>query len=112
MTSDASYRFERGVDVEIAPRALERVAQIVIALAGGSVEGSPIDLRPSAPARTQIALRTSRVSQVLGSDIPADKIHRYLTSIGFELIHGDDEHSGVGVPSWRSDVIEEIDVIE
>jgi phenylalanyl-tRNA synthetase beta chain len=112
MNTDASYRFERGVDVEIAPRALERVAQLVIALAGGAIEGSPIDLRLGGATRTQIALRSSRVSQVLGADISVDDIHRHLTSIGFELMRGDKEHSGVTVPSWRPDVTDEIDLIE
>jgi phenylalanyl-tRNA synthetase beta chain len=112
MNSDASYRFERGVDVEIAPVALERVAQLVIALAGGGVEGSPVDLRASDVGRTQIALRTSRVFHVLGAEIPVDEIHRHLTSIGFRFMRGDKEHSGVSVPSWRSDVTAEVDLIE
>ena len=112
MNTDASYRFERGVDVEIAGRALERVAQLIIALAGGTIEGSPIDVRASDAGRTQIALRTSRVSQVLGADVSVDEIHRHLTSIGFQLMRGDAEHSGVSVPSWRSDVTAEVDLIE
>ena len=64
MNSDASYRFERGVDVEIAPRALERVAQLVIALAGGAIDGSPIDLRSSTRRgrKSRCAPRASRRS--------------------------------------------------
>ena len=112
MSSDAAYRFERGVDVEVAPKALERVAQLVIALAGGSVEGSPIDLRSTDPVVTQIALRTSRVSQVLGADIDAEAIDRHLSGIGFTVRRGDKEHAGATVPSWRGDVTAEIDLIE
>jgi phenylalanyl-tRNA synthetase beta chain len=112
MSSDAAYRFERGVDVEIAPRAVERVAQLVIALAGGSIDGSPIDIRSQPPEVRQIALRTSRVAQVLGAEIPADEIDRHLTGIGFRVLRGDDEHAGAGVPSWRGDVVAEIDLVE
>lgn len=112
MNTDASYRFERGVDIEIAPRALERVAQLLVALSGGEIDGSPIDLRSSGPARTQIALRTSRIAQVLGATISVDETQRHLTSIGFEFMRGDAEHSGVRVPSWRSDVTAEVDLIE
>jgi phenylalanyl-tRNA synthetase beta chain len=112
MTTDASYRFERGVDVELAPKALERVAQLIVALAGGAVDGLPVDLRSNDPTARQIALRTSRVVQVLGARLPADEIDRHLKSIGFTVLRGDKEHAGAAVPSWRSDVVDEIDLIE
>jgi phenylalanyl-tRNA synthetase beta chain len=112
MSTDASYRFERGVDVDLAPQALERVTQIIIALAGGEVDGAPVDIRPTPAEPKQIALRTSRVTQVLGDDIPAADIDRYLSSVGFEMKRGDAEHGGALVPSWRLDVTDEIDLVE
>jgi phenylalanyl-tRNA synthetase beta chain len=112
MSSDASYRFERGVDVDLAPQALERVTQIIIALAGGEVDGAPVDIRPVPASPRQIALRTSRVTQVLGDEIPAADIDRYLSNVGFEMQRGDDEHGGALVPSWRLDVTDEIDLVE
>jgi phenylalanyl-tRNA synthetase beta chain len=112
MTSDASYRFERGVDLEIGPRALDRVAQIIIGIAGGSVDGAPVDLRVSRPISARIPLRTSRVTQLLGARIDVHDIERYLTAIGFRFFGGDAEHSGVEPPSWREDVVAEVDVIE
>ena len=112
MSSDASYRFERGIDYELAPKALERVAQIIIGLAGGSVDGAPIDVPVSPPEAIRIPLRTSRVTQLLGTRIDVDDMDSYLSSIGFKFVRGDAEHSGVGPPSWRADVIDEVDVIE
>lgn len=112
MSTDASYRFERGVDVELAPAALERVTQIIIALAGGEVDGTPVDIRTADSAVRQIALRTSRVTQVLGEEIPAAEIDRYLSGIGFQMKRGDAEHGGAIVPSWREDVTDEIDLVE
>jgi phenylalanyl-tRNA synthetase beta chain len=112
MSSDAAYRFERGVDVEVAPRALERVAQLVLALAGGSVEGEPIDIRSQPAAISQIALRTSRVTQVLGTEIAAKEIDHHLKGIGFAVLRGDKEHAGVSVPPWRADIVAEIDLVE
>jgi phenylalanyl-tRNA synthetase beta chain len=112
LITEASHRFERGVDVDIAPQALERVTQIIIALAGGEVDGAPVDIRPVPAEPRQIALRTSRVTQVLGDEIPAAKIDRYLSSIGFEMQRGDAEHGGALVPSWRLDVTDEIDLVE
>jgi phenylalanyl-tRNA synthetase beta chain len=112
MTTDASYRFERGVDVELAPMALERVTQIIIALAGGEVDGTPVDIRAASAEVRQIALRTSRVAQVLGDEIPGSDIDRYLSGIGFQMKRGDAEHGGAIVPSWRGDVVDEIDLVE
>lgn len=112
MNTDASYRFERGVDVELGSKALERVAQLVIALAGGSIDGAPIDLRTRPTSPSQIALRSSRVLQVLGTTISSTEMDRHLGAIGFAVLRGDAEHAGAMVPSWRFDVIEEIDLIE
>ncbi|MGH7621046.1 MAG: phenylalanine--tRNA ligase subunit beta, partial [Gemmatimonadaceae bacterium] len=111
MATDASYRFERGVDIELAARALERVAQLIVLTAGGAVDGAPVDLahRP-APTR-RVELRTERVARVLGERVEADVSARLLASIGFDV-----DRSGsnltVTIPSWRGDVSAEIDLIE
>ena len=108
MSTDASYRFERGVDVEVAPMALERVARLIVGLAGGRIDGSPVDLvhEPSSPRR--VALREARVGSLLGEPVGADEIAKVLRSVGFTV--GRD--LTVEVPSWRSDVSAEVDLIE
>lgn len=108
MSTDASYRFERGVDVEIAPQALERVARIIVALAGGRVDGAPVDLvyEPAGPRRVQ--LREARVGALLGEPVGAEEVARLLQSIGFKVA----ADLAVDVPSWRSDVAGEVDLIE
>jgi phenylalanyl-tRNA synthetase beta chain len=111
MSTDASYRFERGVDVELAPRALERVAKLIMLVAGGTIDGAPADLaHEPAPAR-RVALRSERVSRVLGDPIAPETMAGLLGAIGFEV-----ERTGDGllatVPSWRSDVAAEVDLIE
>lgn len=111
LSTDASYRYERGVDLEIGPRALERVAQLIVLLAGGSIEGAPVDLAYARPEAKQIKLRTSRVAKVLGEQLSADEIDALLQSIGFDVHrHGSDFE--VTVPTWRSDVTAEVDLIE
>ncbi len=114
LSTDASYRFERGVDVELGPKALERVAQIIVLVAGGSVAGAPVDLSgpsPKATKRESIVVRPSRVSAVLGSPVSGGEIEALLRSIGFELqLAGD--HLRVTAPSWRLDVSAEVDLIE
>lgn len=111
LSSDASYRFERGVDLEIAPRALERVAQLIVALAGGRIDGAPVDLAYERPTPARIALRTSRVAKLLGEPLAAAEIENLLRSIGFDVDQAGDDLS-VAPPSWRGDVVLEADLIE
>jgi phenylalanyl-tRNA synthetase beta chain len=113
LSTDASYRFERGVDVVHAPRALARVTALVIALAGGGVAASPVDLYAGDPDRTPIVFRTSRLARVLGVALPAERIAELLRGIGCQA---DVEDGGAAVhvvaPSWRQDILAEIDLVE
>ena len=111
LSTDASYRFERGVDVEIAPRALERVAQLIVLLAGGRIDGTPVDLAHARTTESEITLRTSRVARLLGEALRADEIASLLQSIGFETVAAG-EDLRVRPPSWRGDVTAEVDLIE
>jgi phenylalanyl-tRNA synthetase beta chain len=114
LSTDASYRFERGVDVEIGPKALERVAQIIVLLAGGSVAGAPVDLTGPSPKparRESIAVRPTRVSALLGTPVSAGEIEILLRGVGFDIQLAE-EHLRVTPPSWRQDVSLEVDLIE
>lgn len=111
LSTDASYRFERGVDIEIAPRALERVAQLIVLLAGGTIDGAPVDLGYSKPEVKPITLRTARVARLLGDYLPPDEIEALLRSIGFDADRVGEDFS-VRPPSWRTDVTAEVDLIE
>jgi phenylalanyl-tRNA synthetase beta chain len=111
LSTDASYRFERGVDLAIAPRALERVANLIVLLAGGAIDGSAVDLAYLPADPTIITLRTRRVATLLGETLGTDEIMSLLGSIGFDPVrHGDDVR--VTVPTWRGDVKAEVDLIE
>jgi phenylalanyl-tRNA synthetase beta chain len=112
LSTDASYRFERSVDVGLAPRALERVAQLIVLLAGGSVEGAPVDLAYEATERATITLREQRVAKLLGESIEAGKITSYLERVGFDVNAASNNSFEVKVPSWRGDVTSEVDLIE
>ena len=114
LSTDASYRFERGVDLELGPKALERLAQIIMLVAGGSVAGAPVDLSGPSPKSTKreaIVVRPSRVSAVLGSTIHGGEVETLLAGVGFDVrLAGD--HLRVSPPSWRLDVSAEVDLIE
>src|SRR5579862_180072 len=112
MSTDASYRFERGVDLDIGPVALSRVANLILATAGGRIDGAPIDLKPLPWERRVVRLRPDRVRVVLGDAVPPPEIERLLSGVGFEGGPGSGEKLQFAVPSWRSDVTAEVDLIE
>ncbi|MDE3128122.1 MAG: phenylalanine--tRNA ligase subunit beta, partial [Gemmatimonadota bacterium] len=113
LSTDASYRFERGVDFALPPMALERLARLIMAVAGGQVAGPPVDVVEQVPVPRAVTVRSSRVAKVLGARVPSVDAAARLTAIGFTV----DAEEGEGeltvvAPSWRADIVREIDVIE
>jgi phenylalanyl-tRNA synthetase beta chain len=113
LSTDASYRFERGVDAALAPRALERVTRLIIKLAGGAVASHPVDLYAGDPVRSPLVLRSARLTRVLGDSLPPEQIATLLRAIG---CHADVHENGALVhvlpPTWRRDLVAEIDLVE
>ncbi len=113
LSTDASYRFERGVDPELAPMAMDRVVRLIVALAGGSLADAPADIvGTDAGKPRQITLRSKRVEQVLGESVAVSAAAKYLSAAGFTVAGQTSETMSVTVPSWRGDVLEEIDLVE
>ncbi len=113
LSSEASYRFERGVDLWNGPEVLRRAVEIIQATAGGTLDGEPVDLFPQVTHPPRIFLRPSRVAQVLGVDVAWDAIERYLVAIGATVVSKpDDGRIAVDVPGWRPDLVAEIDLVE
>lgn len=110
LRSEASVRFERGVDPEIAAVAADRFCQLASEL-GATVHAGSVVVDGNLPDRTPILVRTSRVNMVLGTDMAAGEIAALLAPIGFTSVpEGDDLR--VDLPTWRPDATAEIDVIE
>ncbi|NNF03189.1 MAG: phenylalanine--tRNA ligase subunit beta [Rhodothermales bacterium] len=112
LQTDASYRFERGVDPSGQARAAARAAQLMVELAGGKLVPGMVDAHPSPHAATSVDVRAARIRDLLGVDIPTDTIERLLTAIGFELDGRGGDTWTVTVPPHRPDVEREVDVIE
>ena len=138
MSTDASYRFERGVDPTGQPTAVARAAALIAELGGGTIVAGRIDENPRPYTERTVRLRPSRVRKVLGATVPEAEIERLLTAIGFgvrrEAADALDvfaetamRETGVAtaareaaeaygltltVPPWRPDVTREIDAIE
>jgi phenylalanyl-tRNA synthetase beta chain len=112
LSTDASYRYEREVDPELQPRALARVVELIVAVAGGEVAGSGVDVNPIPFQRQVVELRPERVERVLGIPVPAEEIASLLGAIGFRVQDTSARPLAVEVPGFRSDISREIDLIE
>jgi phenylalanyl-tRNA synthetase beta chain len=111
LKTEASTRFERGGDISAPVDALDRAAELLEKIGAGSA-GTTWDVCPSAPEPLRLSLRASRISRVLGMDVPAADVPRILTTLGFGVDpHGSDAWI-VTVPTFRPDVAREIDLIE
>lgn len=112
LPTDASHRFERGVDLWGLPEAQRRLADLILATAGGTVVDG-VDVWPTPATPPRIFLRLARIEQVLGVALPVSAIEKYLVAIGCTVLYKpDDERLAVDVPGWRPDLEGEIDLIE
>jgi phenylalanyl-tRNA synthetase beta chain len=112
LSTDASYRFERGADVEAARAAIDRAASLLAQVAGGEVLPGLIDIRSSeAPARRRLRLRSRRLGTLLGMPVDPSRAGAALTSLGFEVAKAADGLE-VTVPAHRQDVGGEADLVE
>lgn len=114
LATEASYRFERGIDERGLDHALTRCVRLILAVAGGEAAAEASRVGRPAPARAEVRLRRERVERVLGIAPDAFETRRLLEPLGFEL--ADDAPAAgvlrVLVPGWRPDVTREIDLIE
>ncbi len=111
LSSESSYRYERGIDMLGMPDALRRAIELIIAVAGGTVREPPLDLWPEPQQLRSVFLRPERVGRVLGVAFARTEIEQLLSSVGF-VVAPKDERLAVQVPGWRPDVTREVDLIE
>jgi phenylalanyl-tRNA synthetase beta chain len=112
ISSDASQRFERGADPNIVLYALDRAAQLVVDLAGGTLLKGAIDVYPKKVKERVIALRPARVNAVLGTELTKQQITKYLELLDMRPVKRDARSVSFKVPTYRVDVVGEIDLIE
>ena len=111
LQTDAAYRFERGGDIEGLREALDRAAQLMADLGGGTVAKGVVDVYPGPKPRPRIALRRSRIERLIGVCPPHEEVVRILQGLGFAV-----DDSGLAlqvvVPSFRRDIAQEDDLVE
>lgn len=110
LSTDSSYRFERGVDFGNALNAIERATALVLEICGGKA-GSITQAVSELPARTSVSLRYDRLLSVLGINIPQATVGALLAQLGFEFSEQNGFYT-VQAPSYRFDIAREEDLIE
>lgn len=109
--TDASHRYERGVDFEIQALAMERATKFLVEIAGGSA-GPVVETLGNLPTCAEITLSFTKLSKVLGLEIPADEVEAILTRLGAEVLNLDYAGITVRAPSFRFDLSLDVDLIE
>lgn len=113
MSTDASYRFERGVDPEGMERVIERCISLIVAIAGGEVDGPVLDCQPVSFDPQIVSLRLARIEHLLGVAFESDAVCALLRPLGFEFVGEGEGKLQVRIPGYRRyDVTREVDLIE
>ena len=112
LATESSYRFERGVDPEGIVCALDRVAALIVKVAGGRVARGVLDLRVKRPGPKPVSLRIGRIDQILGMPIPQAEVQRVLRRIQCQVTRRGTNVLKVTPPSHRLDLTREIDFVE
>ena len=119
--TEASTRFSRGADPEMAELASRRCAELILQLAGGELLGGVVDVYPGRRAPKKITLTRAEILRVMGADVADREVESILGALGFAPVRVDQNRGQLGSilaawectqPSWRADVEREIDLIE
>lgn len=112
LNTDASYRYERGVDPNMTRYALQRAAVLIKEVAGGSISSEIQEAISSSFEPVQIELKHSYLNSLIGNDIPAEKVEEILISLEFDILKKENETWTLAVPTYRVDVTRPADVVE
>ena len=119
--TEASTRFGRGADPEMAALASRRCAELILQLAGGELLSGVVDVYPSKRAPKKLRVTRAEILRVMGADVPDKEIEASLGALGFTPVRIDHNRGAAGSllaawectqPSWRAEVEREIDLIE
>ncbi|MDE5436935.1 phenylalanine--tRNA ligase subunit beta [Elizabethkingia meningoseptica] len=112
LNTDASFRFERGVDPNITKDALIKAVELIQEIAGGKLQGEILEFFPKKIEHFNIILRYSKIDQILGIKIHRETIKEILKSLDILVLNEIKDGLEIAVPPYRADVTREIDVIE
>ena len=112
LNTDASFRFERGIDATITEYALKRAALLIQEVAGGEITSDIVDLYPKKIEDFQVFLNFEKAKKVIGEELSKETIKKILVALDIKINNVTEAGIGLVIPSYRVDVQREIDVIE
>jgi phenylalanyl-tRNA synthetase beta chain len=112
LNTDASFRFERGIDPNITEYALKRAALLIVEIAGGEITSDVSDAYPNKIEDFQVRLSFDNARKLIGEEIPRETIKSILTSLDIKVNNVTEAGLGLTVPAYRNDVQREADIIE
>ncbi|MDI3534564.1 MAG: phenylalanyl-tRNA synthetase beta chain [Thermosediminibacterales bacterium] len=112
LRTEASSRFEKGIDPNIAEIASNRFVQLVEQLDAGDVVNGIIDIYPKPLKPWRIKMRPGRINKILGTNLTSEQMEKILNSLGLKVVEKSSEHLFVEVPTFRKDITREEDLSE
>jgi phenylalanyl-tRNA synthetase beta chain len=113
LNTDASFRFERGVDPDLTFYALQRAANLIIEVAGGSIGMTPLDIKvDNFEHKKSLAINLDRVNQLIGYPIPKEQHFSILNDLDFKILSENENEIELEIPAYRIDVTREADIAE
>ena len=112
LNTDASFRFERGVDPNITRTALTHAVKLISELAEGKLVGEILEEYPNKIKDNYVIIRFSKIEQILGTKIHREKVKEILKALDIQVLNEIQNGFEVSVPAYRADVTREIDIIE
>ena len=112
LNTDASFRFERGIDPSITEFALKRAALLIKEVAGGEITSDIVDIYPKKIEDFAVFLSFDKTAKLIGQELPKETIKKILASLDIKINSISDAGLGLTIPSYRVDVQREVDVIE
>ncbi len=112
LSTDASFRFERGIDIEFCEIALKRATNLIREVAGGTIVGEILESYPKEKEPVQLFLNYTKLSNILGYTIEKEIVKTILVNLDFRILSETENGLGIIAPLYRIDVTREIDVVE
>ena len=112
LNTDASFRFERGIDPNFTKYALKRAALLIQEIAGGEITSDITDIYPNKIEDFQVVLNFDNAKKIIGQEIPRETIKSILMSLDIKINNVTESGLGLTIPAFRNDLQREADVIE
>ena len=112
LSTDASFRFERGIDIQLCDYALKRAALLIMEVAGGKITSEISDDYPTKVEQNQLTIQFDYINKLIGQEIPREEIKSILTSLGIKINNVSETTLGLSIPSYRVDVTRPADIVE